>query len=645
MSKVKKSIKKQTAASIGSNITLKDLADDGGRGMIFADTEKPMRVSASRSVAKSRVNKWLQSENDSLYPNIRTLVDPISSNGGDSVDARDAIMLCQKAYRGFPLLRNIIDVMTELCNSRLFLKGGNKSTRDYIMGWWDTINIWQLREQFFREFFRSGNVFIYRLEGQFKRSDQLKLAQSFGSVRDDAKVPVKYMILDPKEIKIDSNVSLQEPIYQKILNSFELSRIIKPQTPDDKAIRDSLSPESLRALRDNVSSSMPLDPKSIVAVFYKKQPYEAFAVPFAFPVLRDIDAKLELKSIDMRVARQLERAFLLITAGAKIEDGGVSAATMQALQNLFANESLVRTLVADYTVKAEWLIPDVNKVLGTAKYEQLDKDIAAGLNAILFSQSEAFANTSIKVQVFIERLKEARQAFLTSFLIPEIKRLCIAINAKSCPEPLFEELNLKDELQYCKMFTTLAQFGLLTPKELFEAIDGGKLPNPEESLANQEEFLGQKERGFYAPLVMSGNSDNTDKGGRPQGSKAPQSTKEITPIGQSNASIGFGVKAFAENLEKLNDLHQTVATELRKTFKVRKFNDIQNRACKSLTEVIVANEPVENWHTSIANYIGSDKVAPDEFEKEVDSIIGEYGVDKLTAIALKLSKTTIPDGQ
>ena len=41
-------------------------------------------------------------------------------------------------------------------------------------------------------------------------------------------------------------------------------------------------------------------------------------------------------------------------------------------QNLFKNESVGRVLVSDYTTKAEFIIPELNLVLGPAKYEILN---------------------------------------------------------------------------------------------------------------------------------------------------------------------------------------------------------------------------------------------------------------------------------
>ena len=86
-----------------------------------------------------------------------------------------------------------------------------------------------------------------------------------------------------------------------------------------------------------------------------------------------------------------------------------------------------------------------------------------GLNNILVGE-EKFANTSIKVQVFIERLKQGRDAFLNQFLIPEIKRVCKALGFKNYPEPNFQEIELKDKTTWNRVVAQLLQYGVLTKK-------------------------------------------------------------------------------------------------------------------------------------------------------------------------------------
>ena len=65
------------------------------------------------------------------------------------------------------------------------------------------------------------------------------------------------------------------------------------------------------------------------------------------------------------------------------------------MQSLFQNESVGRVLVSDYTTKAQFVIPEINKVLGPEKYEIVNQDIKEGLQNIIVGQ-EKFSNTAVK---------------------------------------------------------------------------------------------------------------------------------------------------------------------------------------------------------------------------------------------------------
>ena len=167
---------------------------------------------------------------------------------------------------------------------------------------------------------------------------------------------------------------------------------------------------------------MRLDPYRLSFSFYKKQDYEPFAVPFGFPVLTDINAKLELKKMDQAICRTVENVILLITMGTDPEKGGVNPNNLKAMQTLFKNESVGRVLVSDYTTKAEFIIPELDRVLGPDKYDILNEDIKQGLQNIVIGE-EKYSSTQVKAEIFIDRLKEARNGFINDFLQREIKRV------------------------------------------------------------------------------------------------------------------------------------------------------------------------------------------------------------------------------
>ncbi|MEK6881748.1 MAG: hypothetical protein AABY22_19175, partial [Nanoarchaeota archaeon] len=78
-----------------------------------------------------------------------------------NISIRDTIILTQKAYFNFPIVRNVIDMMTEFSSSKIYLTGGNQVSRNFFEAYFNIINLSNFQDRFFREFWRSGNVFIY----------------------------------------------------------------------------------------------------------------------------------------------------------------------------------------------------------------------------------------------------------------------------------------------------------------------------------------------------------------------------------------------------------------------------------------------------------------------------------------------------
>jgi len=76
--------------------------------------------------------------------------------------------------------------------------------------------------------------------------------------------------------------------------------------------------------------------------------------------------------MDMTLSRTIEHVILLITTGEKVDQygGGINRPNLVNLQNIFRNQTLGRVLVADYTTKGQWLIPDIGQILGPEKYIQ-----------------------------------------------------------------------------------------------------------------------------------------------------------------------------------------------------------------------------------------------------------------------------------
>jgi hypothetical protein len=561
-----------------------------------------------------------------------------------NLNIRDAVILCQKAYYNFAIFRNTIDLMTEFSCSDIYFTGGSSKSRTFFESLFNKINVSDLQDKFFREYYRSGNVFIYRFDTKIAEEDVSKITQTFGLTTAKAAVnlPSKYIILNPADIQIAGTINFAQRKYYKLLSDYELERLKSPKTDEDKEVLESLPPETRKLIQQKTIGilTLPLEADRIAAVFYKKQDYEPFSVPMGFPVLEDINWKAEMKKMDMAVARTMQQAILLVTMGTDPDKGGINQKNLEAMQQLFANQSVGRVLIADYTTKAEFVIPNIGNLMGPEKYEVVDRDIQIGLNNILIGD-EKFANTSIKVQVFIERLKQARQAFINDFLTPEIRRISKELGFKNYPVPNFEDIDLKDDIQYSRVYTRLVELGVLTPEEGVRAIETGRLPNSEESIEAQTKFKQLKDQGYYQPLI--GGAKLPDSAGRPAGSSGtPQSTKKVSPIGQGKQSKAsedqFSLVKVKENLIAAQKLEEEVAAFLRKKHSIKKLSYEQKGIADQISKIIIANESPENWNSKIEEYVNSPVDKNHETIANVNSIAYDHQVDSYLASILFHSK-------
>jgi hypothetical protein len=592
------------------------------------------------------------------YGNIREGMLPFetSING---YNIRDAIELCQKAYANIAIFRNAVDIMSEFANAEIYLEGGSQKSKDFFSKWMKYTRMWNVKDQYFREYYRSGNVFFYKINAKFNIDDFQKILETYASYdgasyNTDIKlynyptpydvknlIPVQYTLLNPYYLTTNHTSSWHQIVYQKILSEYELERLRSPKNDHDKVVFDSLDNDTKEKIRlgqwARDGLKIQLNPTDIIYSFYKKQDYEPFAIPFGFAVLDDINFKMEMKKIDQAICRTIENVILLITMGSEPAKGGINHKNIKAMQNLLSNQSVGRVLVADYTTKAEFIIPDMNKVLGYEKYKVVNEDIKEGLQNILIG-SEKFANTTVKAQVFFERLKEARKAFLNDFLQPEMELIFRNLGFKGkCPIAKFEEVSIKDETQFNRVVTRMMELGILPPEEGLRVIETGIYPTKEELGTAQAKFVEERKKGYYNPIVggvpVIAPPTPEVSGIKSAIKKTTTPTEKGRPVG-SNASV-YAKEAIAKVMDKTKDLYSIVELGLKKKYSKKSLNAEQNKLAQGISEAIILGSQCESW-TSLATEVLND---PNKLDKlnilsEIQTTAGEHDLDTYAAALL-----------
>jgi len=208
--------------AVGNQETLPETA---GESFYNHSSDASTRKVAYTDTTGSRRNAIHSKTKTHRFSNIRNGLLPYDYSS-DGVNVRDAIELCQKAYANIAIFRNAIDIMAEFSNSPIYLEGENERSKKFIEGWLKKINIWSLKDQYFREYYRSGNVFLYRLDGKFNNEDLLKMNYVYASqTLKPGQIPVKYILLNPYDVVADKATAFQTGVYKKLLSDYELERL------------------------------------------------------------------------------------------------------------------------------------------------------------------------------------------------------------------------------------------------------------------------------------------------------------------------------------------------------------------------------------------------------------------------------------
>ena len=618
-----------------------------GEPYYLESTASYSRAGPSADSTVSRRNAIHKNDKDFKYANIASGLLPYSYSA-DGVDVRKAIELCQKAYANVSVFRNAVDVMSEFANSSLYLEGGTKKSRDFIYKWFEKINLWNLKDQYFREYYRSGNIFLYRVDGEFSKSDFEKISKIYGSFANltPGKLPVRYVLLNPYDIVATKSSSFETGVYEKLLSEYDLERLRNPKTEYDEEVFNSLPSDIREKIKLGQYSSdglkVQLDAEKLVYSFYKKQDYEPFAIPFGFPVLDDINFKIELKKIDQAICRTIENVILLITMGAEPDKGGINPQNMQAMQNLFKNESVGRVLVSDFTTKAQFIIPDISKVVGPSKYEVINNDIKDGLQNIIVGD-ERYSNTQVKAQIFLERLKESRNAFIYDFLQPQIKMVCKNLGFRRYPIVKFEETDIKDEVQLQRVATRLMELGVLTPEQGMNVLNKGAYPSPDELGPAQKEFVEQRKEGMFNPIVggvpMVGAPEgevSQESGSRPSPEAGrPIGTSGIPQENVSNSSLLYSSENLQSTIYETEKLREFAYSEMKASSKKKRLNKSQKKLLDELCSSVVISEEKSSWETFVSACIkDSSRIASLGVIPEIAEISSDHGLDQYSASLL-----------
>ncbi len=220
---------------------------------------------------------------------------------------------------------------------------------------------------------------------------------------------------------------------------------------------------------------------------------------------------------------------------------------------------------------------------------------------------EKFASTEIKAQMFLQRLSEARDAFLNNFLQPEIKQLCKNFGLRDVPAAKFETIDLKDSAQVQRVITRMMELGILPPEEGIKVIETGVFPKQNDLRKAQERFIEDRKKGFYNPIV--GGVPFYEGGEEEVDAKTKAAPRQVgRPTGAKSFAKGnYSVDTIKETVEKTVDLYNVLTSEAKKAYKKKRLNKDQKEILARVCESIVIGCEHSDWNSKAISCLKDNK--------------------------------------
>jgi hypothetical protein len=205
---------------------------------------------------------------------------------------------------------------------------------------------------------------------------------------------------------------------------------------------------------------------------------------------------------------------------------------------------------------------------------------------------------------------------------------------------------LQDDVQITRVYTRLAELGLLTPEQLFEAMKNGVLPETSEIKPTQQEYLKDRQAGLFNPLVggvpvIAGPETNNDGTSTPNGPN-PNAFDNGRP--QTSTAKTFSVEEITKGFKDFNSLAKETDEQFKEKLNVKRLNVHQKQLSFNLACSVAQVSPKNEWKETIARYIEDPKLIlstdkySNEIYKNITDLSDEFKISLEAATILYCSK-------
>lgn len=470
-------------------------------------------------------------------------------------DPKGSFKRAIKYYYTDPLVGSSINILANLSKKGFENDIDDPNIKQFYDTWTFDVGFDELLDWVYLDFFKVGHVTTYKVLAKYepkvsylspipgkkpkvvKSAVMKKESAAKKNIWSKGHMPVAYTVLNPELVSINGNLLFNKTSVA-LTPPPELRDLLrKPKgelTEDEKALIKALPSDLKRAAERG--GEFNLDSRLVGQITYRKQPYERYARPKTLRIFDTIEYKNALRQADLSTLDGITNYILKITIGSD-EYPVVAQAELEAIGALFNTPSKATDVVWNHTLKVEKIVsPEIDKILGKGKYEQVNEDMTTGLaitRSILDGSGDInAAEVDLLVKGLMEEINYARRQ-VTRWIYKEYQQIAEAMGFDRFPRVRWDQGVLQDTILFMSTLASLVDRRMLSYRTSLEAL-GFEYTN---ELKNMEEELPLVEAGTFGILgspwqqakkniqPVQAAPQGTPSSGRPKGQPTgPQKT-------------------------------------------------------------------------------------------------------------------------
>ncbi len=519
------------------------------KSLAFLEANEGSLILKNRSTAATVNRDYLQ----------RTNLD-LSSKDPYTEDPKETFKRAMRYYYTDPLVGATTNVLANLARKGFENDIDDPNIKNFFDVWAFDVGFDEVLEWVFLDFFKIGHVTTYKVIAKYEPrisyispvpGKKVKTSKT-ASLETAAKkniwskghLPIAYTVLNPTLVNVEGNL-LFDKVNVTLTPPKELADLLKKPgselTQEEKDLIKAL-PSDLKSAAEKGGDFL-LDSRLVGQITYRKQPYERYARPRSTRVFDTIEYKTALKNADLSTLDGISNYILKVTIG-NDEYPVTSQKELEAVSQLFNTSSKSFDVVWNHTLEIEKIVsPEIDKILGVGKYEQVNNDLTTGLSisrALIDGKGGMnAAEVDLLIKGLMEEINYARRQ-VTRWIYREYQQIAEAMGFDRFPKVRWDDGVLLDTILHMNTLASLVDRRMLSYRTSLESL-GFDYPN---ELRNMEEELPLVEEGTFgiigSPWQKAANSGPVPTGtpstGAPKGQVKQKNPETQTKPKKSDIS-------------------------------------------------------------------------------------------------------------